>query len=56
MATTSLWKVETRLDKVIKYATNEDKTTDIEFEQDVYKSLHNTIEYAKADFKTEKQF
>ena len=30
MATTSLWKVETRLDKVIKYATNEDKTTDIE--------------------------
>ena len=56
MATTSLWKVETRLDKVIKYATNEDKTTDIEFEQEVYKSLHNTIEYAKADFKTEKQF
>ena len=56
MATTSLWKVETRLDKVIKYATNEDKTTDIEFEQDMYKSLHNTIEYAKADFKTEKQF
>ena len=55
MATTSLWKVETRLDKVIKYATNEDKTTDIEFEQDMYKSLHNTIEYAKADFKTEKQ-
>ena len=56
MATTSLWKVETRLDKVIKYATNEDKTTDIEFEQEIYKSLHNTIEYAKADFKTEKQF
>lgn len=56
MATTSLWKVETRLDKVIKYATNEDKTTNIEFEQEIYKSLHNTIEYAKADFKTEKQF
>ena len=56
MATTSLWKVETRLDKVIKYAINEDKTTDIEFEQEIYKSLHNTIEYAKADFKTEKQF
>ena len=56
MATTSLWKVETRLDKVIKYATNEDKTTNIEFEQEIYKSLHNTIEYAKADFKTEKQY
>ena len=56
MATTSLWKVETRLDKVIKYATNEDKTNNVEFEQEMYKSLHNTIEYAKSDFKTEKQY
>ena len=56
MATTSLWKVEARLDKVIKYTTNEEKTTNADFEKDLYKSLHNTIEYAKADFKTEKQF
>ncbi len=56
MATTSLWKVEERLDKVIKYTTNEEKTTNVDFEKDLYKSLHNTIEYAKADFKTEKQF
>lgn len=56
MATTSLWKVEARLDKVIKYTTNEEKTVNIDFEKDLYKSLHNTIEYAKADFKTEKQF
>lgn len=56
MATTSLWKVEARLDKVIKYTTNEEKTTNVDFEKDLYKSLHNTIEYAKADFKTEKQF
>ena len=56
MATTSLWKVETRLDKVIKYTTNEEKTTNVDLEKDLYKSLHNTIEYAKADFKTEKQF
>lgn len=56
MATTSLWKVEARLDKVIKYTTNEEKTTNVDLEKDLYKSLHNTIEYAKADFKTEKQF
>ena len=56
MATTSLWKVEARLDKVIKYTTSEEKTVNIDFEKDLYKSLHNTIEYAKADFKTEKQF
>ena len=51
MATTSLWKVEKRLDKVIKYTTNAEKTENKEW----YKDLHNTIGYAKADFKTEKQ-
>ena len=56
MATTSLWKVEGRLDKVIKYTTNVEKTKNIEYEKDLYRSLHNTIEYAKADYKTEKQY
>ena len=56
MATTSIWKVEARLDKVITYTTNVEKTKNKEYELDLYKSLHNTIEYAKADFKTEKQF
>ena len=51
MATTSLWKVEKRLDKVIRYTTNAEKTENKEW----YKDLHNTIEYTKADFKTEKQ-
>ena len=51
MATTSLWKVENRLDKVIKYTTNVEKTEN----KNWYKDLHNTIEYTKADFKTEKQ-
>lgn len=51
MATTSLWKVENRLDKVIKYTTNTEKTEN----RNWYKDLHNTIEYAKSDFKTEKQ-
>ena len=56
MATTSLWKVETRLDKVISYTTNIEKTKNEEYGEEAYKSLHNAIEYAKADFKTEKQF
>lgn len=56
MATTSLWKVENRLDKVIKYTTNVDKIQNQDYGKELYKSLHNTIEYAKADFKTEKQY
>ncbi|MBQ2938012.1 MAG: relaxase/mobilization nuclease domain-containing protein [Clostridia bacterium] len=55
MATTSLWKVENRLDKVIKYTTNIDKTKNENYETNFYRDLHNTIEYAKADFKTEEQ-
>ncbi len=56
MATTSLWKVENRIDKVINYTTNINKTKNTDYGTDIYKGLHNTIEYAKADFKTEKQF
>lgn len=55
MATTSIWKVENRIDKVIKYTTNIEKTKNKEYEVELYKSLHNAIEYLKADFKTEKQ-
>ena len=55
MATTSLWKVECRLDKVINYTTNAEKTSNSDYEENLYKSLHNTIEYTKADFKTEQQ-
>lgn len=53
MATTSLWEIHQRLDKVIDYTTNEKKTKEVN--QDLYKELHNTIEYAKANFKTEEQ-
>ena len=56
MATTSIWKVEARLDKVIKYTTNIEKTKNESYDELLYKGLHNTIEYAKSDFKTEKQF
>ena len=55
MATTAIWKVGKRLDKVIKYTTNAEKTTSMENGESWYRDLHNTVEYAKADFKTEEQ-
>lgn len=56
MATTSIWKVGKRLDKVVKYTTNPEKTEDKNYSESWYRDLHNTVEYIKADFKTEKQF
>lgn len=50
MATTSIWKIDKRLDHVIEYTTNPDKTT-----KESYQELHNVIEYAKASYKTEEQ-
>lgn len=52
MATTGLWKIASRLDKVIDYIGNAEKTHNEEF----LKELHNVIDYAKADYKTEKQY
>lgn len=52
MATTGLWKVTSRLDKVIDYISDAEKTHNEEF----LKSLHNVIDYAKSDYKTEKQY
>ena len=56
MATTGIWKIEKRLDHVIDYTTNVEKTINSEYGKDNYKDLHNVIEYATADYKTEKQY
>lgn len=53
MATTNIWKVSSRLDRVIKYTTDEDKTTEIS--ADTFKELHNVIEYSEDDSKTEEK-
>lgn len=55
MATTSLWEIHQRLDKVIEYTTNSEKTKNKEYAINCYKDLHNAIEYTKANYKTEKQ-
>ena len=38
MATTSLWEVHQRLDKVIKYTTNIEKTKNQEYAEGLYQS------------------
>ena len=50
MATTSIWKVEKRLDVVVDYVVNEKKTNEAN-----YYELHKVEEYVKASYKTEEQ-
>lgn len=50
MAVTEIWKVKSRLDHVLKYATDVEKT-----DGHNYKELHNILDYTKEDYKTEQQ-
>ena len=58
MATTKIWKVQKRLDKVINYATNEEKTKNnySEYGMDEFDSIRQIMTYATNSDKTEKQF
>ena len=58
MATTKIWKVQKRLDHVINYATNEEKTKNIysKYEMDEFNSIRQVMTYATNPDKTEKQF
>ena len=51
MATTAIWDIKDRLDRVINYATNPEKTENRDFQ-----GLHNVLEYTQEDAKTEQQF
>ena len=56
MATTSLWKVVKRLDHVIDYATDKEKTKNnyIENQGDKFDSVEQVLNYAINPDKTEK--
>jgi len=54
MATTAIWDVTDRLDRVINYATNSEKTENPSSPD--FKGLQNLLGYAARDDKTEKQF
>ena len=58
MATTKIWKVQKRLDHVINYATNEEKTKNnySEYGMDRFDSIRQVMTYATNPDKTEKQF
>ena len=58
MATTKIWKVQKRLDHVIDYATNEDKTKNKFYKetQDNFYSVRQALLYATNPDKTEKKF
>ena len=56
MATTAIWDISDRLDRVIDYATNPEKTENLDFSTTVFQGLRNVLEYTEQDVKTEKQF
>ena len=58
MATTKIWKVQKRLDHVIDYATNKEKTrkNSNRYGMDKFDSISQVMTYATNPDKTEKQF
>ena len=50
MATTKIWNIKKRLDHVIDYTINSEKSSSLN-----YSDLHNLIDYANASYKTEEQ-
>jgi hypothetical protein len=56
MATTAIWDVTDRLDRVIDYTTNPDKTKNLDFNSSDFRGLQEVLKYAVQDAKTEKQF
>lgn len=56
IATTGIWKIEKRLDHVIDYITNEEKTINENYGKESYELIHNFDEYSNMDFSTEEQY
>lgn len=56
MATTSLWKVENRLDNVVNYAGDKSKTENKKYQNKSVNSIFELLDYTTNPDKTEKQF
>lgn len=56
MATTAIWKVTDRLDRVLNYAINPQKTESRDFDSPDFQGLRDVLGYTTQDYKTEKQF
>lgn len=55
MATTKIWCIKNRLDGLIKYAANPDKTDGNKYTETEIQALHDVMDYASDDYKTEKR-
>jgi hypothetical protein len=55
VATTAIWKVTDRLDRVLNYATNPQKTESRDFDSPDFQGLRDVLGYTTQDLKTEKQ-
>lgn len=56
MATTAIWDVNDRLDRVLSYAANPEKTENLNFSSPGFQGLRSVLEYTREDGKTEQQF
>ena len=56
MAVTSIWPIKGRVDRVINYARNPEKTTEGGYEEQTsFHAVDNVVEYAANDMKTERR-
>ena len=55
MAVSKIWKVTARLDQVIDYATNPEKTAAKQYSPEQYQALADVLRYAKDEEKTERE-
>lgn len=55
MATTKIWDIKGRLDNLINYAANPEKTSSKAYNQSQIQALHDVMEYASDDYKTEQR-
>jgi|GEM_PF-5604214 hypothetical protein len=53
MATTAIWDVTDRIDRVIDYATNPEKTETPDFTNPDFQVLRMVLDYTRQDAKTE---
>lgn len=54
MATTKIWDIKGRVDTLINYAANPEKTEGQRFSQKQIQALHDVMDYASDDYKTER--
>ena len=56
MATTKIWSIKGTVGGVIEYIENPDKTKNLNYSNTDIQALRDVMDYAKNDFKTEKQY